>query len=286
MTLPEIDFVASDVGGGCSRNVSTSTDILGPCCALVSNLHTVPSAEARAWLARAAAGISALIRPGTACWIMDASIDDSTGGWHVHAFAIEGSATASAAAKFREQAESQFPAEDATASPARQFGVPANFCLPRASLYPAGSWAPSRYRALCRETGVHEFARCVIEFDRESPRRWLVLEAQGLDEGWTPDADVLRVLSAVGEGVARAYDHRYLRLGRLRASLTQRISPAGHAVLPLLAEGLSESEIGKRIHRSTHTVHDHVKQIYRAFGVSSRLELHEVWTGDRAPNPL
>ncbi len=287
MTLQQLCEPEADPGAS-KTIVIHQPEILGSCCALVTSLHTVAPQQPQAWLARAAAGVSTLIRPGTACWIMDAGLNDDgtaadAGGWKVHAFAIEGCVSAEASRKYREQVARGFPAEDATSHPARQFGVPTNLCLPRADLYPAGAWASSSYRALCREAGVREFARCVIEFERESPRRWLVIEAQGLDDGWAADADLLRVLSALGDGIARAYDHRFLRLERLHAELTSRISPAGHAVLPLLAQGLSESEIGKRIHRSTHTVHDHVKQIYRALGVSSRLELHEVWNGEREP---
>jgi DNA-binding CsgD family transcriptional regulator len=272
----ELDRRTSGAAG-----VDQSDNILVSCCQLVSNLHTIPSADAVAWLSRAAAGVSSLIRPGTACWIMDASLDEATANWSVHAFAIEGSANAEAARCFREQAARGFAAEDATFPPAREFGVPSSFCLPREDIYPGASWGASKYRRLCAEAGVRDFARCVVELDHQSPRRWLVVEVQGLDAGWSADTDVLRVLGALSQGISRAYEHRFLRLERLRASLTERISPAGHAVLPLLAEGLSEAEIGRRIHRSTHTVHDHVKQIYRVLGVTSRLELRDVWMGER-----
>jgi DNA-binding CsgD family transcriptional regulator len=257
-------------------------DILVPCCQLVSNLHTIPSVDAAAWLSRAAAGISSLTRPGTACWIMDASLQESTAGWNVHTFTIEGCANAEGARLFREQAARGFPAEDASGPPARQFGVPTNFCLARQDLYPGSSWNASKYRKLCAEAGVREFARCVTELDNQSPRRWLVVEAQGLDAGWSADTEVLQVLAALSLGISRAYEHRFLWLERLRTSMIECISPAGRVVLPLLAEGLSEADIAKRIHRSSHTVHDHVKQIYRTFGVSSRLDLRDVWMGERA----
>lgn len=261
------------------------SNILAPCCQLVSNLHTIPSADAVAWLSRAAAGVSSLIRPGTACWIMDASLEESTARWSVHAFAIEGCVNAEAARCFREQAAQGFPAEDASGPPARQFGVPTSLCLARTDIYPGASWGASQYRKLCVEAGVRDFARYVVELDNQSPRRWLVVEAQGLDAGWSADTEVLRVLGALSLGISRAYEHRFLWLERLHASMIECISPAGRVVLPLLAEGLSEAEIGKRIHRSTHTVHDHVKQIYRTFGVSSRLELRDLWMGERAWSP-
>jgi two-component system response regulator FixJ len=55
--------------------------------------------------------------------------------------------------------------------------------------------------------------------------------------------------------------------------VTKRLSKAQLAVFPLLVEGLSEEEIGKRIFRSKHTVHDHAKAIYATVGVRTRAQL-------------
>ncbi|MEB5246052.1 hypothetical protein RXR73_28955, partial [Pseudomonas aeruginosa] len=95
---------------------------------------------------------------------MDASLDEATTRWNVHAFAIEGCVNADAARKFREQAASGFPAEDASGTPSRQFGVPSSVCHCRADIYPGGTWEGSRYRALCAEAGVRDFARCAMEY--------------------------------------------------------------------------------------------------------------------------
>jgi len=50
-------------------------------------------------------------------------------------------------------------------------------------------------------------------------------------------------------------------------------------LVPLLVEGKSEREIAETIGRSRHTVHDHTKRIYRAFGVHTRVELAARWNG-------
>jgi DNA-binding CsgD family transcriptional regulator len=44
-------------------------------------------------------------------------------------------------------------------------------------------------------------------------------------------------------------------------------------VLNLLASGASEKEVGAALELSTHTVHDYIKALYRAFAVHSRPEL-------------
>lgn len=52
-----------------------------------------------------------------------------------------------------------------------------------------------------------------------------------------------------------------------------KLSPRAREVLACLVRGDSEKEIAAALSLSTHTVHDHVKVIHRAFGVRSRGEL-------------
>ena len=56
-------------------------------------------------------------------------------------------------------------------------------------------------------------------------------------------------------------------------SLIADLSGAQQKVFSLLLEGSTEKEIGKRIHNSPHTVHNHIQAIYKAFGVHSRAKL-------------
>ncbi len=53
----------------------------------------------------------------------------------------------------------------------------------------------------------------------------------------------------------------------------QELSPAQQDVLKLALTGASEKQIARRLHRSYHTVHSHLRAIYQAYGVSSRAEL-------------
>jgi DNA-binding CsgD family transcriptional regulator len=51
------------------------------------------------------------------------------------------------------------------------------------------------------------------------------------------------------------------------------LSIAEHRVLKLLLQGLSEKSIAGVISLSRHTVHNHTRVIFRAFGVHSRVQL-------------
>jgi DNA-binding CsgD family transcriptional regulator len=53
----------------------------------------------------------------------------------------------------------------------------------------------------------------------------------------------------------------------------ERLTPGQRRVLRLLLAGLSEKQIAARLDLSRHTVHNHVKEIYRVVGVQSRAEL-------------
>lgn len=51
------------------------------------------------------------------------------------------------------------------------------------------------------------------------------------------------------------------------------LPPRRRQVLEALLKGQSEKEVAKALRLSVHTVHVHVKAIYKQFGVSSRAEL-------------
>jgi DNA-binding CsgD family transcriptional regulator len=51
------------------------------------------------------------------------------------------------------------------------------------------------------------------------------------------------------------------------------VSTAERRVLDLLAAGHTEKEVAARLGLSRYTVHDHVKRLYRAFGVNTRAQL-------------
>ena len=51
------------------------------------------------------------------------------------------------------------------------------------------------------------------------------------------------------------------------------LSPAESRVLDMVLQGLSEKEMAHKLNLSPHTVHNHIKRIYREFEVHTRAEL-------------
>jgi DNA-binding CsgD family transcriptional regulator len=51
------------------------------------------------------------------------------------------------------------------------------------------------------------------------------------------------------------------------------LSPPQAEVLQLITEGLTEDEVASQTGRSYHVVHNHVRRLYKLFGVHSRAEL-------------
>ena len=56
-------------------------------------------------------------------------------------------------------------------------------------------------------------------------------------------------------------------------AVQERLSEAQRKVFDLLLTGLAEKSIARRLHLSQHTVHNHVRTIFRIYGVHARAEL-------------
>ncbi len=56
-------------------------------------------------------------------------------------------------------------------------------------------------------------------------------------------------------------------------------------VLRLVLAGSSEKEMARKLHRSAHTVHSHIREIYRQFAVQSRAELMARFIDQAAVSP-
>lgn len=104
----------------------------------------------------------------------------------------------------------------------------------------------------------------------------IVLARGGRETPFTPvDAATLRLLNdEVVSLIATELTPGTVSTAALdSADHIAALTGAQRRLLPLLAQGLSESDIAAKIFRSRHTVHDHVKQIYKTLNVSSRFDL-------------
>jgi len=74
------------------------------------------------------------------------------------------------------------------------------------------------------------------------------------------------------------------QLDRRHAALLQTLSEAQRRVTSQLLEGMSEKETAFRLRLSPHTVHNHIKEIYRRLNVNSRAELLALFLGTPPPS--
>lgn len=112
-----------------------------------------------------------------------------------------------------------------------------------------------------------------------SPRA-LVLQVSVCDVSVPMNVErLVRALAPMGRCLAAAYDLAAGAAALRESALMSRVSVTQRPILQLLVAGLSEADIARSIHRSPHTVHDHIKSIYAALGVSSRFELLQLWVG-------
>ncbi|MFM9957780.1 MAG: helix-turn-helix transcriptional regulator [Phycisphaerales bacterium] len=245
-----------------TRGTTDPSDLPRRCCELVAEGFCLRLTEPRAWLNQIAERLANLLGPNTACWMSDAALDQEGTGWIGNVFAPgtwDGNELFTLASS---ETRSGFPLGDAPGCPLRAFTVPGAACIDRAGIYSDSDWQASRYRVVCERAGVHDFVRGAHLVGPPGSRRWLVAEVQGLEPDWSVGPTICEPLAAVMPGIARAYDQRFLRRERVRQELADRVRPAQRETLVYWAEGLSEPEIARKVFRSVHTVHDHVKRIY------------------------
>jgi len=70
-------------------------------------------------------------------------------------------------------------------------------------------------------------------------------------------------------------------LGLTMADLTDRQTEVLHLVLA----GFSEKQIARKLHRSNHTIHSHIQDLYRRFDVQTRAELMALFIDEAALPP-
>lgn len=71
---------------------------------------------------------------------------------------------------------------------------------------------------------------------------------------------------------------------RVEHRKTMDLTPAQTLVLDALLDGLSEKQVAARLDISPHTVHNHVREIYRTLGVTSRGELLAMFVDRPSPS--
>lgn len=119
-------------------------------------------------------------------------------------------------------------------------------------------------------------AGALIE-DEHGSSALMIVGVVGTDGRLHRGAGTDPAVRAVCCAMARAAEERVIGPRSRRRRMTRQLSQAEQQVLGLLVEGITEHEIASRLGRSRHTVHDHVRSIYKTLGMSSKTELISLW---------
>jgi len=153
--------------------------------------------------------------------------------------------------------------------------------LARSEMIGDAKWRESSLLAERARRGLYEFAWSSCAVDGPGPARTLMIQLDGLSPSWSLDREGAMMLSVAAELAQENYAGGPLCERARRAALLEELSPMRRRVAPLLATGMSETEIAEKLGRSRHTVHEHAKAIYQQWRVNSRHELRTLWLGLR-----
>jgi DNA-binding CsgD family transcriptional regulator len=255
------------------------------CCALVHGALRSEAPDAEAWLLRISASLCA-IEPdpvGVACAaVRRVPRPHAPTRWEAEWSAVACSTDALTGAQrveYKAWIASGFDRDETMDRMIRDDGATTPTCLRRSDVLDDDAWRGSRLARARARWGLYDFVRVVFPYQSVSGRRHFVVQVDGVRGAWRPTACVLERLQGVTPFLFHAFHDRFVLPQVRKRALLERITPAQRLIAPLLAQGLAESEIARRLGRSRHTVHDHTKAIYRAWGVGSRFELRDLWSG-------
>lgn len=192
---------------------------------------------------------------------------------------LAGSLGEGAASRLRREAEEGFPADDLGRRAGHYTRGASVECATAEDLGEVAAWESSALAGLRREAGLGGLARSVASFEECGEARVMIVQIDAVGGEGEVTARDCEIVSALAVPLADAYRHRFVALREHRAGVLARLSEAQERVFRHLVEGHSETEVGRLIRRSSHTVHDHTKTIYQALGVRNRLQLRDLWFG-------
>jgi DNA-binding CsgD family transcriptional regulator len=255
---------------------------LGAVCADIAvAAFEVPGLEIDAWLGDIVALVAEDVPAGV---VVSAAIVEPVGktrAWETHHFAMAGAVRPELASALEREAREGYPHDDVAFHAGQRGENPRPTWGARPMFMADDAWIHSAYAAFRRPLGLHEFARAVVPLQELDEPRTLLLQIDLLQAGAEAGDWEVGLVGGVAPAIVRAYHRRFVALREHREEIKRRLTPAQRKIVPLLVEGLSESQVAARVGRSAHTIHDHTKTIYHALGVSNRLQLRDLWFGRR-----
>jgi hypothetical protein len=144
----------------------------------------------------------------------------------------------------------------------------------------ARAWRDSRYARWRTKHQLHEFARAIVPVPtHRGTARVLIAQIDSFEPSWNLNDGQLELLGEITHTALEGLFRWVLEPEMRREAMLSRMTDIRRLLLPLLASGLTEREVARRVHRSENTVHEHTKAIYQELGVRSRLELRDRWLG-------
>ena len=258
-------------------------DAVGACCELTSRIHALDEDEPTRWLDHAADLVAQLADPGAMVWVGVIG----PGPWS----AEQPSDPAAPLTLLGVRAIHDVVALELFRGflrrmTRREFEIrygPDALANPRGGGAAPGRTSPRASASLHAAHADRVWAWAALQSVDDPPRIIVECIAPGREDSPERQPATLAQLRCVVRGLAGAFSLRFVRPAMRREQLLAAIGPAARAVVPMLVDGSSEAEIAAKLGRSVHTVHDYVKQVYRATGVRSRLELRDLWMGRPRP---
>lgn len=135
------------------------------------------------------------------------------------------------------------------------------------------------HRFLDHAGACEDAAAVLIGAGRESKAKELLVEAQARYEA----VDARAWAARAGAGLRRLGVRQGIRGRRHRPSTGwESLTPNELAVCRLVAEGLTNREVGRRLYVSPHTVNTHLRHVFQKLSVSTRTELAGLVAGRSA----
>lgn len=251
---------------------------LSPKCALATSMHAcmkvaqalfgLPAVATLDWCDRAAAALRDI--PGTnVVGVFLGTIHESGAMTDLEAagFWVAGDPTGERARDLRCRAEFMQGIGWTAGACGMEFDPPV--CAPLATLPGGGAWRSGPIGHLLQDD---ESGEVVLANAAAGP----TVRGRCITIVWRGGRDAGEVAQAVSllSAASRVLASRALQaIGPMRSKRSHWLSPREQVVLELLTLGRSVREIAEELHRSPHTVHDHVKALHRKLNASSRGEL-------------
>lgn len=197
--------------------------------------------------------------------------------WHATLVGASGYADPATLHAVIEHARADSPQDDLPCGHGPTGGLPLPGVRSRRELIPDEFWGATALAQHRARLGLGEFVRSVTHLTRYEPNTALVLQVDAARGATLDIARIGELMEIMAPALEEAFVSSVGRSERHRRQIMQRVSPAQRPIVELLVTGLTEREIGAKIHRSPHTVHDHIKSIYAALGVSNRFDLLRLW---------